>query len=132
MDSSQLYVELLRSGERMVGALANEREANIFSPADLTYERWQDRLAIARRDVQRAAEYYALALKNFRETMLSELVPHESAQPRNSGLAGKHRERVARLVPGSFHNGWRHATRNSRKDVASESHSVLARLSKSQ
>ena len=85
MNSAQLYSELLNCGERLLSALATEREINAFSPEDLSCLNWQDRLQIARRNVESAAEYYAIALRAFRLAMLSELTPSDKiTRPRET------------------------------------------------
>jgi hypothetical protein len=108
MNSAQLYSELLERGERLLSALANEREANVFRPDDLSYPRWQDRLRIARRKVERAAESYAIALKTYRVEMLSALAPSALAQARRLGRGATPRERVL-TVSAACRNGRTHA-----------------------
>jgi len=94
MNSAQLYAELLACGDRLFSALACEKKANIFSPEDLSYTRWQYRLRMARQKVEHEAEVYAIALKAYRVTMLAEVAPSALATARRLGRTEENRERV--------------------------------------
>jgi hypothetical protein len=92
MDAAQLYQELLECGECLTRAIGDERRASFACSKN---SRAADaRLLAARREVERSAEYYALALRSFRTTTLSELCRSTSAVPSKSG-------RVDRAVPGA-------------------------------
>jgi len=71
-DSSRLYVELEHSGRRLVDAIAAEKRVNaagLENPNDSTIpERW----SFARSRVAEAADYYVIALENYREAAVSE------------------------------------------------------------
>jgi hypothetical protein len=75
MDSVQLHKELQKSGDRLLKALSLAQEANHSGRANLTCEKWLDRLELARRKVERAAEYYAHALSTYRSAALLEFAP---------------------------------------------------------
>jgi hypothetical protein len=125
MDSAQLYLELLKSGERIMVALADEREASVFSAVILSYANCQDRLASARHEVERAAQRYAVALRAYLVTILSELAPLEPAQSRGRRRIVKHRERTG-AAPAACGNG--SVNGNALKDVAAEGFPVSTRL----
>ena len=103
MDSAQLYSELLECGDRLLTALANEREANVFNPESLSYPKWQIRLRVARRKVELAAEYYAIALRTYRVATLSEFVPSELIQPCRVAGSVKPRERARTFIAACRH-----------------------------
>jgi hypothetical protein len=128
MNSSQLYLELLDSGERLVEALADEREANVFCAGISSYEDWQLDLGIARDEVERAAECYAVALKDFRMAMLSELDPSEPAMSLHHGRHSRHRDRAG-ATPAPCRQGGSRAEGKARKEIA-EGFPVSTRLSR--
>jgi hypothetical protein len=108
MNSAQHYSELLKCSERLHSALTAEREANVFIPEDLSYLKWQDRLRMARRDVEHAAEYYAEALRTFRLAMLSELAPSERSHTCRPARIANRREKM-RTMTAACRNGRSHA-----------------------
>jgi hypothetical protein len=75
MDSAGLYLELQDTEERLSGALAHEKEVRRFGCQAGRHAHWQRDLRIARREVQWAGEFYALALRTYRLAMLAELAP---------------------------------------------------------
>jgi hypothetical protein len=131
MDAAQLYLKLQESGERLIVALADEREANVFSAGNSSYANWRHHLGTARHEVERAAECYAIALRTFRVAMLSELAPSELATPPGRGRGAKHRERAV-AVSAARGKGGGQANGNARKDAAAEGFPVSSRLSKIQ
>ncbi len=98
MDSAQTYSELLECGERLLNALAYEREANVFNPESLSYPRWQGRLRMARRKVELAAEYYAIALRTYRVATMLEFMPSEPVHPARGGRNAKPREHARSIT----------------------------------
>jgi hypothetical protein len=69
-------LQLVESRERLIGGLAEERRAHAVcarSPADAAIlDRWKT----LRSEVQRAAEYYAMAIENYTEAILADLAHH--------------------------------------------------------
>jgi hypothetical protein len=129
MDSAQLYLELLDSGERVQVALAGAREANVFRAGTLSYADWKERLWEARREVECAAECYAIALRVFRAAVMAELAPSEAAESPRLGRGATHRERAGAASADCRSDGGQ-AVRTARKDVAAEGFPVPTRLSK--
>jgi hypothetical protein len=127
MDSAQLYLDLLDSGERVLEALAEEREANVFRAGVLGYLDWEERLWKARRGVESAAERYAVALRVFRAAVMSELAPSEPARSPQPAPGAKHRERAAASPAASRNKG-----RTARKEIAAEGFPASSRVSKVQ
>lgn len=80
MDSADLYLQLLETGERVLAALAEERKIRASSPGSSSHGRCRDRLSAARHAVERAAESYAMALRSYRVAILAEWAPGESAR----------------------------------------------------
>ena len=128
MDSSQLFLELLESGERLNVALADARKADVVCAGGFSYTRWQSRLRMAHREVERAAESYAVALKTYRVAILAELAPSEPAKSRRSGKTAK-RPRRAHAMSAACVNVREPADRNARKDVGAERFPVSTVLS---
>ncbi len=108
MNTARLYTELLKCGERLDSAMTTEREANVFSYEDLSYWTWQDRLLMARRDVEQAAENYAITLRTYRLAMLSELAPSEPSHSCRPARIANRREKM-RMVTAACRNGRSHA-----------------------
>ena len=124
MDAAQVYTEVMQAGERLIGALANAREANVHN-GSTTWRTWLYRLRSARREVEHAAEQYACALRAFREATEAEFVPHlEKPQP---PVVSRHADC---LHPSARGNGRNHA-RASRKEPGTETSSLAPRQSKS-
>jgi len=71
----------MESGDRLVDALAEEKNAadqGTGYPEDVTTpERWRT----ASRAVRHAAEYYTIALENYRQAVLSELARRKPRDP---------------------------------------------------
>jgi hypothetical protein len=131
MELAQLYSELQDSGQRLFGALAKEREANIFNLGDSSYRKWLRGLKTARREVHRAAESYAIALKSYR-AMLSELTPSEPVQFCKPARIARQRERLRAVSAPSGSRG-SHCNRQAHKKVgAAEGFPVSTRRSKFQ
>ena len=97
MDSAQLYRDLVESGDRLLRALASERKNGPFNHARLGSTRSLGRCRAARREVEKSAEVYAVALRTYRMAMLSELEPLEPAAAAMLGRVSKHRERARTL-----------------------------------
>jgi hypothetical protein len=98
MNSAQLYLELLESGDRLLRALANERKTPRCNPVRPGWTTSHGFLSAARREVERAAAVYAEALRTYRVAMLSELDPLASAPSTMLGRVSNHRQR-ALVVP---------------------------------
>jgi hypothetical protein len=73
MDTAHLYLELLECGDCVMQALAAERKAGnaIRRHSCDAAARWR----VTRREVERAAEYYVLALRRFRAAVVSDFLP---------------------------------------------------------
>jgi hypothetical protein len=129
MDSAELYLELLDSGERLMEALADEREANVFSAGTLSYAHWLNHLEVARHQVECAAECYAVALRTFRMATISEFAPSELAKSPRRGRHARHREMA--VTPSAVRGNRGCQSKGARKDMAGESFPVSTRPVKS-
>jgi hypothetical protein len=98
MDAAHLHLELLECGEYLIQALAEGRKA---SRVGRNSRLARQRLRRAHWEVERAAEYYAHALKAFRVELLSEFVPGHAPD-----LGLRDRETKAPITP---HRGSRGA-----------------------
>ena len=125
-----MYVELQDSGDRLLGALANERVANVYHPGGSSRPKWERCLRTARREVKQAAEYYAVALRSYRVAIVAEADPSQPAQPRTQGRIVKYRDRAC-SASGTLGKGRTHR-RRAGKDVAVEAFPVSTRLTKFQ
>ena len=80
--SDPLYREVVESRKRLMGGLAEERSAHAVSarsPMDATIlDRWRT----VRSEVERAAGYYAIAIENYTEAVLSDLAHYLPAGTR--------------------------------------------------
>lgn len=76
LDSARLYLDLVETRKRLLHGLAEEREAHAVSasnPGDAaTRDRWQT----VRGEVERGAGYYARAIENYTEALLSDLADY--------------------------------------------------------
>jgi len=75
MDSAHLYLQVQESGKHLTEAIAAERELRLSSNENSAHAKCRKRLGTARHAVELAAERYALALRDFRLTLLAELPP---------------------------------------------------------
>jgi hypothetical protein len=126
MHSASVYLELQESGDRLLGALIDERKARLRATANPAPARCRKRLTAARHEVERAAEHYAIALRDFRVATLAEF---DTATPKSLGLpsSGQCRKRiraVARAVsapcrkhPGHAEDAFALSTRLSKTAV---------------
>jgi hypothetical protein len=89
MDSADLYLEVLESGDRLVAAIAQERKIRASSPGHASHARCRARLSTARHEVELAAESYAMALQSYRLAALSEWAPRETASQQQTAFAAK-------------------------------------------
>jgi len=99
MNSAQRYRELVQSGDRVLQALAKERELDVFGPGDLSSRKWAEDLNLARRQVECTAESYAIALRTYRLAMLSELDPAVAAFVRRRRPAAQGRDTMRMIAP---------------------------------
>jgi hypothetical protein len=75
MDATHLYLELLECGESLAQALAEERRVSTVAGNSRGAH---DRLRAAQWEVERAVEYYTIALRTYRVATLSEFIPGEA------------------------------------------------------
>jgi hypothetical protein len=129
MNSAQLYLELFQSGERVLQALANERDLDVLRPGDLSYRKWEEYLSLARQQVECAAERYAIALRKYLLAMMSELDPADAIPTRPVGAITKRRERTQ--AAGAGRNARMHC-RKPRKDVTAEVFPISTRMAQVQ
>jgi len=99
MDSAQLYRDLVESGDRLLRALADERKTSLFNHVRPRWTGSPGSCGANRREVERAARGYAVALRRYRTAMLSELDPSASAPPATLGRVSSHRERARGVSP---------------------------------
>lgn len=92
MNSAQLYLKLQQSGERVLQALANERDVDVLGPGDFSYRKWEEHLSLACEQVECAAERYAIALRSYRLAMLTEIDRAEPVPTRRVRLVTKRRD----------------------------------------
>jgi len=104
MNSAQCHSELLKAGDRLFEALAEERELRARKSTTCTRDRWQHRMKAARRIVECCAERYVRALTVYRRSAVSELVPSGWGGSGIAPHAAKHRERTGILRPPSVRN----------------------------
>ena len=129
MNSAQLHSELLDSGERLDLALAGARAANVIGTGALSCTKWQNRLRMAHQQVEREAECYAVALRDYRVAMMAELAPSELTHSSLLGGIARHRRR-SRTISAPCGGNLGRAGRSLRKEVSSERSPAPTRLSK--
>lgn len=78
MNSILLRRNVAVAGKRLLDALAEEEQINISSARTLGNATILKRWRAARKDVERSAEHYAIALENYSEAVLTEMKPQKS------------------------------------------------------
>ena len=91
MDTSNLYLELLECGDCVIQAVAAERQAKNAMRRHSC--RALERSCAARRELERAAEYYVMALRRFRVAVVSEFLPTAAQARPNCRRAGRFKDR---------------------------------------
>jgi hypothetical protein len=123
MDSVDLYLQLLESGEGVVKAVAEERKIRASSP-NSSRARCRDPLGAARHAVERAAQSYATALRSYRMAILSEWAPCESARAKQPAFSATYR------IPARIGRSRIATSCRSRRGRATEAFPAPAGLSK--
>jgi hypothetical protein len=128
MDSADLYLQLLESGEGVVKAVAEERKIRASSPKYSSRARCRarcrDPLGAARHAVERAAECYATALRSYRMAILSEWAPCESVRAKQPVFSPTYR------IPARIGRSRIATSCRSRRGRATEAFPAPAGLSK--
>ena len=123
MHFGNAYLELQECEERLFQALTDERKVRLRATVNPAHATCRARLAAVRHQVERAAEHYAIALRDYRVATLAEFATatRKSLRPAPSGKCRKGIRGPARVVsahcrkhPGHVEEGFAVSTRLSK------------------